>query len=42
MDTNIVLTVIGIILLIVWWATETKSSGDRFEENIKTEEVSGE
>jgi len=26
----LILTVIGIILLIVWWASDTKPAGDRF------------
>jgi uncharacterized membrane protein YhaH (DUF805 family) len=28
----IALTVVGIILLIVWWASDTKPAGDRFSE----------
>ena len=29
------LTIIGIILLIVWWATDTKESGNKFGANPK-------
>ena len=30
----LVLTIIGIILLIVWWATDTKPEGDKYGEPV--------
>jgi len=27
----LMLTIIGIILLIIWWATDTKSEGDKYD-----------
>ncbi len=33
----LILTILGVILLIVWWATDTKSEGDKYGETLSTD-----